>query len=63
MMIILHKPAYLKNVISNRFVPKVVFSDDDKRNIEYAHKSLSNDPENKFEFILTQGGKKQRYEP
>jgi hypothetical protein len=60
---ILHKPAYLKNLISNRFVPKVVFSDDDRRNIEYAHKNLSKDPESKFEFILTQGGKRQKYEP
>lgn len=60
---VLHKPAYLKNLISNRFVPKVVFSDDDKRNIEYAHQKLSNEPDSKFEFILTQGGKREKYKP
>jgi len=48
---VLHKPAYIKNLISNRFVPKVVFSDDDKKNIEYASEKL---PRKKFDFVLTQ---------
>jgi len=60
---VLHKPAYLKNLVSNRFVPKVVFSDDDKRNIEQGYKSLSKDPNRNFEFILTHGGKKKLYKP
>ena len=57
----LHKPVYLKNSISNRFVPKVVFSDDDRKNIEHSHSKLSKDPKRNFEFILTQGGKREKY--
>ena len=58
----LHKPAYFKNLVSNRFVPKVVFSDDDKKNIEYAHDRLSQDPRSNIDFILTHGGEKKKYE-
>ena len=58
----LHKQGFLKNKISNRFVPKIYFSDDDKKNLEFTHKKLSDRPENIIQFISTHGGERKKYE-
>jgi hypothetical protein len=55
-------PWEWKNKISNRFVPKIYFSDDDKKNLEFTHKKLSNRPENIIQFISTHGGERKKYE-
>jgi len=58
----LHKQGFLKNKISNRFVPRIFFSDDDKKNLEFSHKKLANRPENIIQFISTHGGERKKYE-
>ncbi len=58
----LQKKGTITNKVSNRFVPKIYFSDDDKRNLEFTHKKLSDRPENIIQFISTHGGEKKKYE-
>jgi len=61
---ILNKKAYIKNEISNNFIPmepSIGFSDDDLRNLEKVKDELSKDPENIIQTISTHGGKKQNY--
>jgi hypothetical protein len=58
----LHKQGFLKNKISNRFIPKIYFSDDDKKNLEFTHKKLADRPENIIQFVSTHGGEKKKYE-
>lgn len=59
---VLHKKAYLKNDISNKFIPKmpiIGFSDDDIRNVEVMNKYFKDKPMVKT--YSTAGGKKQEY--
>jgi hypothetical protein len=58
---VLQTPAYLKNKISNSFLPVIIFSDDDEKNLEHSHKKLSNRPENIIQFVSTKGGEKKLY--
>ena len=57
----LKKPIMFKDDISNNFIPKIEFSDDDLRNLEKVKDELSKDPENIIQTISTHGGKKQNY--
>ena len=57
----IQKKAFMKNKVSNYFVPKIGFSDDDLRNLEKVKDELSKDPENIIQTISTHGGKKQNY--
>ena len=53
----INKKAYLKNKITNRFLPTIGFSDDDLRNVEVMKKAFKNKPEIKT--YSTAGGKKK----
>lgn len=55
----LHKKAFLKNKISNNFIPTLGFSDDDIRNVEKMKKHFEKD--NILKTYLTAGGKKRLY--
>ena len=57
----LQKKAFLKNRISNYFVPKIGFSDDDIKNVDVVKKHFSKDPENIIKTYSTKGGIKQEY--
>ena len=57
----LNKKAYLKNEISNNFVPQIGFSDDDLRNLEKVKSHFGDDPENIIKTISTHGGIKKPY--
>ena len=57
----LHKNAYLKNKVSNNFIPTLGFSDDDIRNVEKMKKHFEKEPENILKTYLTAGGKKKLY--
>ena len=57
----LNKPILFKDDISNRFIPKIGFSDDDLRNLEKVKHELSKDPENIIQTISTHGGEKKLY--
>ena len=57
----LKKKAYLKNEISNNFVPQIGFSDDDLRNLEKVKSHFGDDPENIIKTISTHGGTKKPY--
>ena len=52
---------YFKDDISNRFVPKIGFSDDDLRNLEKLDTELTKDPENIYQLYSTHGGEKKPY--
>jgi hypothetical protein len=59
---ILNKKAYLKNDISNKFIPKmpvIGFSDDDIKNVEVMKKYFKDKP--MIKTYSTAGGKKQEY--
>lgn len=59
---IINKKAYLKNDISNNFVPadiKIGFSDDDPKNIETMKKHLQSKPKNIVKTYSTYGGQKK----
>ena len=58
---LLKKPVMFKDDISNRFIPKIGFSDDDLRNLEKVKDELSKDPENIIQTISTHGGEKKLY--
>jgi hypothetical protein len=57
----IQKKAFLKNKISNFFLPTVGFSDDDIRNVEKVKSHFSNDPENILKTYSTSGGEKKLY--
>jgi len=57
----LKKKAFLKNEISNNFVPQIGFSDDDLRNLDKVKSHFGDDPENIIKTISTHGGTKKPY--
>jgi len=57
----LHKKAFLKNKVSNNFVPTIGFSDDDLRNLEKVKGHFENEPDNIIKTISTAGGIKKPY--
>jgi len=61
---ILHKKAYIKNKISNEFIPErpvIGFSDDDIKNVEVMSKHFKNKPDNIVKTYSTAGGIKKEY--
>jgi len=62
MSAVLNKKAYLKNDISNKFVPAkptIGFSDDDIRNVEVMNKHFKDKPDNIVKTYSTAGGTKK----
>ena len=62
MSAVLNKKAYLKNDISNKFVPAkptIGFSDDDIRNVEVMNKHFKDKPDNIVKTYSTAGGAKK----
>ena len=62
MAAILNKRAWLKNDVSNKFIPSmpsIGFSDDDPRNIEVMKKHFKNKPDNIVKTYSTAGGTKK----
>jgi len=57
----LKKKAYLKNEISNNFVPQIGFSDDDLRNLEKVKSHFGDKPDNIIKTISTHGCVKKPY--
>ena len=57
----LQKKAFLKNRISNYFIPKIGFSDDDIKNVDIVKKHFEQDPENIIKTYSTKGGIKKEY--
>ena len=57
----LNKKAYLKNNVRNFFLPTIVFSDDDLKNVETIKKHFEKKPDNIVQPYLTAGGKKIKY--
>jgi hypothetical protein len=57
----IQKKAFLKNKISNYFVPKIGFSDDDLKNVEVVKKHFGKDPDNIVKVYSTAGGIKKEY--
>ena len=57
------KKAFLKNDVSNNFIPEPTlgFSDDDIRNVETMKKHFENEPENILQTYSTAGGIKRKY--
>ena len=55
------KKAYLKNKITNNFLPKIGFSDDDIRNVEKVKSHFENEPDNIIKTYSTAGGIKKEY--
>jgi hypothetical protein len=53
----LGKKLYLKNDVSNNFVPSIGFSDDDIRNVETMKKHFENEPDNILQTYSTAGGR------
>jgi hypothetical protein len=61
---ILHKKAYIKNEIGNKFIPdmpSIGFSDDDIKNVEVMKKHFKDKPDNIVKTYSTAGGIKQEY--
>ena len=61
---ILKKKFYLKNDVSNNFIPKIPmigFSDDDIKNVEIMSKHFKSKPDNIVKTYLTSTGKKELY--
>jgi hypothetical protein len=61
---ILNKRAFLKNDVSNKFVPNklsIGFSDDDLRNVELMSKHFKKKPDNIVKTYSTSGGIKKEY--
>jgi len=61
---ILNKKAYIKNDISNNFIPEqpsIGFSDDDIRNVEVMSKHFKDKPDNIVKTYSTAGGVKKEY--
>ena len=57
----IQKKAFLKNKISNYFIPKVGFSDDDIKNVDVVKKHFEKEPENIIKTYSTAGGIKKEY--
>jgi hypothetical protein len=55
------KKAYLKNKITNNFLPRIGFSDDDLRNVEKVKSHFENEPDNIIKTYSTAGGIKKEY--
>ena len=53
--------AFMKNKISNYFVPKIGFSDDDLKNVEKVKSHFEQDPENIITTYSTSGGIKKKF--
>ena len=61
---ILNKRAFVKNDISNNFIPEqpsIGFSDDDIKNVEVINKHFKNKPDNIVKTYSTAGGAKKEY--
>ena len=57
----INKKAYLKNKITNRFLPTIGFSDDDLRNVEKVKSHFEKEPDNIIKTYSTAGGIKKPY--
>jgi len=57
----IHKKAFLKNKVTNNFVPTIGFSDDDIRNVEKVKSAFEKEPDNTIKTYLTAGGIKKAY--
>ena len=55
------KKAYLKNKITNNFLPTIGFSDDDLRNVEKVKSHFEKEPDNIIKTYSTAGGIKKEY--
>ena len=61
---VLNKKAYIKNDVSNNFIPmepSIGFSDDDIRNVEVMSKHFKDKPDNIVKTYSTAGGVKKEY--
>jgi hypothetical protein len=57
----LNQKAKIKNLVMNRFIPTIGFSDDDLRNVELMKKKFEQEPDNILQTYLTKGGIKKKY--
>ena len=57
----IRKKAYLKNKITNNFIPTIGFSDDDIRNVEKVKSHFEKEPDNIIKTYSTAGGVKKLY--
>ena len=57
----LHQRAKIKNLVMNRFLPTIGFSDDDLRNVELMKKKFEKEPDNILQTYITKGGVKKKY--
>jgi len=57
----IHKKAFLKNKITNNFIPTIGFSDDDIRNVEKVKSAFEKEPDNIIKTYSTAGGIKKAY--
>jgi hypothetical protein len=57
----IHKKAFLKNKVTNNFLPTIGFSDDDIRNVEKVKSAFEKEPDNIIKTYLTAGGIKKAY--
>ena len=57
----LHQRAKIKNLVMNRFLPTIGFSDDDIRNVDLMKSKFEKDPDNILQTYITKGGIKRRY--
>ena len=61
---VLNKKAYIKNDVSNNYIPEqpsIGFSDDDIRNVEVMSKHFKDKPDNIVKTYSTAGGTKKLY--
>lgn len=57
----LNQRAKIKNLVMNRFIPSIGFSDDDLKNVELMKKEFEDDPDNILQTYITKGGIKKKY--
>jgi len=57
----LNQRAKIKNLVMNKFIPSIGFSDDDLKNVELMKKEFNDDPDNILQTYLTKGGIKKKY--
>jgi hypothetical protein len=57
----IHKDAYIKNKVTNNFLPTIGFSDDDIRNVEKVKSAFDKEPDNIIKTYSTAGGIKKAY--
>jgi hypothetical protein len=55
----IHKKAFLKNKVSNRFIPQLGFSDDDTKNLKVMKKHFEDEP--MLKMYSTKGGEKKKF--